>query len=43
MRVGLLQGVLQVVYSLNPDRNNLETLLNITLEFYINQVQIDII
>ena len=33
-----LQGVLQCVYSLDPERNNLETLINITVEFYITQV-----
>ena len=32
------QGVLQCVYSLDPERNNLETLINITVEFYITQV-----
>merc|ERR1712227_346377 len=33
----IIQGVLQCIYSLDPDRNNLETLLNITVEFYITQ------
>ena len=29
---------MQCVYSLDPERNNLETLINITVEFYITQV-----
>jgi len=33
----IIQGLLQVVYSLDPERNNLETLLNIAVEFYITQ------
>ena len=32
------QGVLQCIYSMEPDRNNLETFVNITVQFYIAQV-----
>ena len=34
------QGVLQCIYSMDPDRNNLETFINITVQFYITQVYI---
>jgi len=33
----IIQGCLQVVYTLDPERNNLETLLGITVEFYVNK------